>query len=77
MAGLLKHGSDSQINGILLGAVTGVLVASSNISFVKSIVDMVMSVVPTSWNITGSMFPFSYLVFGVLGLVVGWFIDYK
>lgn len=72
---LLKRGSDGLTNGLVFGAIMGVLFASSNISFISNIVTQVMNFIPSQYISWAGAYA-SYAVFGVLGLLVGWIIDY-
>ena len=63
---------DNIWNGVILGAVIGVLIASSEISFITSIVDFVMKVIPEQYATLTYM---KYIVFGVVGGIVGAIVD--
>ena len=73
MASLLKKGGDNLLNGVILGAVAGVLIASSNLSFIQAIVTPVMSAVERYVTWAGTYK--EELVFGLIGALVGYFLD--
>lgn len=65
--------ADKMWNGMLIGTLLGVLVASSSISFIQSIVSTVNGIIPLAYQFQYS----SYVIFGLLGFILGWIIDKK
>ncbi len=74
MGNLWKKGSDNILNGTILGALLGVLLASSNISFLHTAVMWVTNLIPSQYHFFAG---FEYLVWGVIGAIAGHIIDRK
>ena len=62
---------DKLKNGTALGAIFGLLVASSGVSWIQSIVDTIIDVVPEDYQFKY----IGYVVFGALGALAGYIID--
>ncbi len=72
MAGFWKSSMrDKTRNGSFLGVLFGLLIASSNISWIQSIVTWAVDLIPVAYHFEY----ISYVLFGILGLIVGYGID--
>jgi len=67
----LRKGSDDLKNGLVLGAIIGILIASSSISWIQSIVTSVTNLIPAEYQFEYA----KYVVWGLLGLLAGYIID--
>lgn len=63
---------DSLINGAVLGLIIGVLIASSNISWISSIVDTIIGFLSEDFQ---SLTYVRYFVIGIIGLGAGIIVD--
>jgi hypothetical protein len=74
MANLFKKGGDNLLNGIGLGVAFGALVATSNISWIQSTVNSIMSAIPVTYISWAGDYA-KMAVFGGIGALVGYFLD--
>lgn len=68
---ILRRGPDNLTNGLILGAIFGLLIASSNISWIQSIVTAVVDAIPVEYHFQYV----SYVVWGFLGMLAGYIVD--
>jgi hypothetical protein len=73
---LTKRGSDNLLNGAIVGAIMGVLLASSSFSWAQSIVTAVTGWIPSTWTSWAGTSA-NYVVFGLLGGIIGYVMDYN
>ena len=71
MATFWKRGRDTLHNGSILGVLFGLLLASSSVSWIQSIVETIVNIIPVEYHFQY----ISYLVFGIIGFGIGYFID--
>ena len=71
MTNFMKRGSDGLLNGLSLGLCFGILLASSDISWIQSIVTAVVNIIPVEYHYQY----IDYTTFGLLGMGIGYFID--
>ncbi len=67
---LFKHSGDNLFNGLIIGIVTGLLVASSNISFIHTVVEFVTNLVPAQYHFQYIEYAVFALIFGILGYIL-------
>ena len=73
MTSIFKKGTDNLLNGVVLGAGIGVLIASSEISWIQSLVGYMTNLIPAQYH-------FQYIEYALLGLIggiTGYIIDRK
>lgn len=70
----LKSGRDTYIDGMILGAVAGILIAGSGIPAVQGFVTQIMGMIPQNWISWAGTFQ-KEAVFGIIGAVAGYIID--
>lgn len=63
--------ADKLLNGSILGAIVGILIVSSSISWIQSFVTTITNLIPADYQFQY----ISYVVFGVIGLLVGYLLD--
>lgn len=63
---------DKLWNGVVLGAIVGILIAGSSWEWLSSIVTKVIEILPTGWQ---TMSYIKEIVFGIAGALVGLVID--
>ena len=74
---LLRRGADDLKNGLVLGAIIGLLIADSSTLWIQTIVTTITELMPMSIQDAVSMKWLPYVVFGVLGSLIGYFVDRK
>jgi len=62
---------DKVKNGTVLGLLFGILIASSDISWIQSIVTSTVDIIPTEYHFEY----ISYVTFALLGMISGYIID--
>lgn len=58
-------------NGQLIGALLGILFASSSIAFIQTIVLTVNGLIPAAYQFQY----IQYVIFAILGFIIGWIVD--
>ena len=62
---------DKVKNGVFLGTIFGLLVASSSITWIQSIVTAIVNIIPEEYHVSY----IKYLVFAFIGSIVGYATD--
>lgn len=73
---LAKRGSDNLINGAIVGALMGILLSSSSFGWAQSITSWIVGVIPVAWTSWAGAYA-NYVVFGVIGGLIGYILDYN